>query len=39
MHYRPKDGVGFLILMNGEPKGGRFKKALAQRLLKFAEGR
>jgi len=36
MHYRPKDGVGFLILQNGEPKNGKFEQALAQRLFKVA---
>jgi hypothetical protein len=39
MHYRPKDGAGFLILMNGEPKSGKFEQALALRLMKYAEGR
>jgi CubicO group peptidase (beta-lactamase class C family) len=37
MQYRPKDGVGYLILMNGEPKSGRFEQALGQRLLNFAD--
>ena len=37
MQYRPKDGVGYLILMNGEPKSGRFEQALGLRLLKFAD--
>ena len=37
MQYRPKDGVGYLILMNGEPKSGRFEQALGQRLMKYAD--
>ena len=36
MQYRPKDGVGFVILQNGEPKNGKFEQALAQRLLSVA---
>ena len=39
MYYRPKDGVGYLFLMNGEPKNGKFEQALGQRLMKYAEGR
>ncbi|MFP6901485.1 MAG: serine hydrolase, partial [Opitutales bacterium] len=39
MYYRPTDGVGYLILMNAEPKSGRFEKALGQRLMKYDEGR
>ena len=37
MQYRPKDGVGYLILQNGEPKSGKFEQALGMRLMKFAE--
>jgi len=39
MHYRPKDGVGFVILLNGEPKSGKFEQSLGLRLMKYAEGR
>jgi len=39
MQYRLKDGVGYVILQNGEPKNGKFEQALGQRLMKFAEGR
>jgi len=39
MQYRPKDGAGYLILMNGEPKSGKFEQALGLRLMKYAEGR
>ena len=39
MQYRLKDGIGYLILMNGEPKGGKFEQALGLRLMKYAEGR
>ena len=39
MHYRPNDGVGFVILMNGEPKSGKFEQSLGLRLMKYAEGR
>ncbi len=39
MHYRPDDKIGFVILQNGEPKNGKFEQALAQRLMKYAEGR
>ncbi len=37
MQYRLKDDAGYLILMNGEPKSGRFEQALGQQLLKFAD--
>ena len=37
MQYRLKDGVGYIILQNGEPKSGKFEQALGQRLMKFAE--
>ena len=39
MQYRLKDGVGYIILMNGEPKSGKFEQALGLRLMKYAEGR
>ena len=39
MYYRPKDGVGYLILQNGEPKSGKFEQALGLRLMKYAEER
>ena len=39
MYYRPIDGVGYLFLMNGEPKNGKFEQALGQRLMEFGEGR
>jgi hypothetical protein len=39
MYYRPTDGVGYLVLMNAEPKSGKFEQALGQRLMKYAEGR
>jgi CubicO group peptidase (beta-lactamase class C family) len=37
MQYRIKDGVGYVILQNGEPKSGKFEQALGLRLMKFAE--
>ncbi|MBT5378985.1 MAG: hypothetical protein HOL08_08020, partial [Opitutae bacterium] len=37
MQYRLKDGIGYIILMNGEPKGMKFEQALGQRLLNFPE--
>ena len=37
MQYRLKDGIGYIILMNGEPKSGKFEQALAQRLMEFGE--
>jgi len=39
MQYRLKDGVGYIILQNGEPKNGKFEQALGQRLMEYAEGR
>ena len=33
MFYDPKQGMGIIVLMNGEPKKGSFEKALTQRLL------
>ena len=39
MQYRLKDGIGYIILMNGEPKSGKFEQALGLRLMKYAEGR
>ena len=37
MQYRIKDDVGYIILMNGEPKSDKFEQALGQRLMKFAD--
>jgi len=39
MQYRLKDGIGYVILMNGEPKSGKFEQALGLRLMKYAEGK
>ncbi len=39
MQYRLKDGVGYVILQNGEPRNGKFEQALSLRLMKLAEGR
>jgi len=39
MYYRLKDDVGYLVLMNGEPKSGKFEQALGLRLMEYAEGR
>jgi len=33
MFCQPKEGTGFIVLMNGEPKKGSFEKALTQRLM------
>jgi len=37
MHYRLKDGVGFIVLMNGDPRKRRFERTLTQRLLEYAD--
>ena len=37
MQYRLKDGIGYVILQNGEPKNGKFEQALGLRLMKYAE--
>jgi len=37
IQYRPKDGVGYIILMNGEPKNGKFEQALRLPLMRFAD--
>jgi hypothetical protein len=37
IQYRPKDGVGYIILMNGEPKNGEFEQALRLPLMRFAD--
>jgi CubicO group peptidase (beta-lactamase class C family) len=39
MQYRLEDGIGYVILQNGEPRNGKFEQALSLRLMKFAEGR
>ncbi|MBT5845183.1 hypothetical protein N9D63_04065 [Opitutales bacterium] len=39
IQYRLKDGVGYVILQNGEPKSGKFEQALGLRLMKYADGK
>jgi hypothetical protein len=39
MQYRIKDGVGYVILQNGEPKSGKLEQALGLRLMKYADGK
>lgn len=36
MYYRPKDGIGFIVLMNGEPRKRRFETEVGRRLLLYA---
>ena len=37
MGYRPTDGVGIIILMNTEPKSGKFEGALQRMLFQYAD--
>ena len=37
MGYRPRDGVGIIILMNTEPKGGKFESFLQRQLFRYAD--
>ena len=38
MGYRTGDGVGFVLLMNGDPRKKGFEKAIVERLFEFADG-
>ena len=38
MYYRPADGVGFVLLMNGEPRGRGAERGIVRELLRFADG-
>ena len=37
MGYRPRDGVGIIMLMNTEPKGGKFESSLQRQLFRYTD--